>query len=107
MKNKVRVKQISALVAVVVISAFLLFASALTTEEVLASSVETGGFAGFLSCVVVAPIMCVAWCGACFLDECTYCITCGACDSGCFLGCVEDCGACVDNCMACVGCAEF
>jgi|GEM_PF-6813427 len=103
MKNKKVMKQLSVLIAIVAVSACILFSSAITSEEVLAYGSDIGGFAGCFTCVILAPIVCTSYCVGCVCDECVYCVTCGNCELGC-RACVEDCGSCVDDCMDCVGC---
>lgn len=76
MKDKKRVKQISILLGIVAVSGLLLFATAITSEEALASGGEVGVFAGCfvecVTCVIAIPTICSVSCAACLCDECVY-----------------------------------
>ena len=94
MKNKKRVKQLSVLVGIVIVSTFVLFAVALTSSEAFASGQDAAVLAG--GCVLLticAPIYCLASIAACICDGCLYCATCGVCDGTC-LNCLQDCTTC-------------
>jgi len=102
MKNKKNIKQISILIAIVVILASVFLACSSSSE----SDSNTGMCAECIGCTIVGPTACASYCAACACDECVYYVTCGGCDLNC-KGCVEDCGSCIAGCLDCAGCANL